>query len=77
MNVGTVQYQTVQNYSQQSQQAGAAFEARVQAARAQTDEAPKAADRSDEQRRTADDKPRSASRASNSNGRGQLVDIAV
>lgn len=76
MNVGTVQYQSVQNYAQPSQQAGAAFEQRVQAARSQTEEAPKAADTSDRQRRVADDKPRSASRSANSN-RGQLIDIAV
>lgn len=76
MNVGTVQYQSVQNYSQPSQQAGAAFEARVQAARSQTEEAPKAADSNARERAVAEDKPRSASRSANSN-RGQLVDIAV
>lgn len=77
MNVGTVQYQSVQNYSQSSQQAGgAAFEARVQAARSQTEEAPKAADTNARERAVAEDKPRSASRSANSN-RGQLIDIAV
>lgn len=76
MNVGTVQYQSVQNYAQPSQQPSAAFEQRVQSARSQTEAAPKAADTSDRQRQVADDKPRSASRAANGN-RGQLVDIAV
>lgn len=76
MNVGTVQYQSVQNYSQPSQQAGAAFEARVQAARSQTEDAAKASNTNERSRTVADDKPRSASRTA-TRERGQLIDIAV